>query len=241
MGDHEAMVSTRTTTDQSGKHRRIALTSSTSREARDLQAVSIRQPDHRALVGETPNLRPNEDVATRWPHIAFGSEHAEWGIEADPGDERSEIVCGSFLRPATERVLHVVAGQNDEVRPLRQTRSERPFFVRADSRSLDVRDVKDADMPALVAFGTLVQDVLSDGQLTWFDAIRLHVDSAQGKGKKAQGAGPQRLCGSAVEEGERDAQEDRFAEESLAHEAPRDLADVESSRIVEVRCEGRGE
>ena len=94
-----------------------------AREARDPQGVPVRQSHDRARVDETAHGRTGEDVATGRPDVPFGGVDTKRRVEPDPRHQRAEIARGGLLRRAAQRVLHVVAGEDDEVGPGGQPRA----------------------------------------------------------------------------------------------------------------------
>jgi hypothetical protein len=72
-----------------------------------------------------------------------------------------------------ERILHVVPGQDDEVRVLGHPFTERPLLVRPDRRRLDVGDLEDPQVGPTRA--TARDDVVAHVEEPGLDVVRVDV------------------------------------------------------------------
>ena len=233
--DDDAVVCVRAEVQESGQPGRVALPAATPRESRDREGVAAWQGNEGPLVGKTSHDCSGKDGATGRPHIAFRGEHAERGLEANPRHQRPQVARRLLLGRTTQGVLHVVAGEDDEVGTIAEAGSERALFVWPDHGSLDVRHVKDADDRPFGRARGSVHEMLSNAKHVGLDAIPFDVDSEEPQGRNAQQGASPRSPGPVVVDGLRDAEQDRLSEQELAHQPPGDRTHSQAPQVAEVR------
>jgi hypothetical protein len=108
MGDHDVVVTARASSEQPAENRGITLTTSPSREPRDLQGLATRQADERAFVGEATDSGSREDLAAGRSNIAFRGEDAKRRLESCSGQGCPKVVGSSRFRRTTQCILNVI-------------------------------------------------------------------------------------------------------------------------------------
>ena len=235
--DHDAVIGRRRRGQDPAQDLGIALSAPPAGQPRDAEGAPVAERDPVGRIGETPDLRPREHGGAGWTDVSFGGEDAEGSREADAPDEVAQVGRRALLGGPSHRVLHVVAGQHDEVGPVAQTAEEGVLFVGPDRRRLDVRDVQDAEGPAAGPDG-----VMTDLQHRRLDEVGAHVDREDGQRDRGQRSGAKHAPAAAVARGEEHEEQDALREDRLAQQAQADRPDMDAADAgAGIRGQGCGQ
>jgi hypothetical protein len=186
--DDDAVVGSRPRREKARQQARAAFAAPAPRETGDAQGAASSEIDASRRVHQTSDDCVFEDLTTGWARVAIGREHPEGRIESDAFHQLAQVVGRLLLGPTAERVLHVVPRQDDQVRPVRQTRSQRVLLASADRRRLYVGDVEDAEGSGIRGTAAGVHGMPPRREHLRLDEVGIDVDGKDDDGERGEHA-----------------------------------------------------